>query len=313
MNPTAVESTNLWPNFLLIGAAKAGTTSLHHMLAQHPEIFLPVEKETHFFDNDEIYAQGIDFYLQHYFRHAENFPARGEATPAYLHWPDVVIPRIQSAFETRPLTFIVMLRDPVKRAWSHYLHMKRIGAESLSFADALACEEERMQRAPRQWHGYYRDGLYAAQLDAWFGHFGQEQFLILTLEEMTADPASLLQKIFQFVGVDKEFVPTPEHQNTAGELRSPLFKKLTALNLPGRETLRKRVPPHVRRQIQVRLRQLNSRPVTDKPSLDPAIASALRSRYLDDICRLETMLTRDFSQWKQSESTRTAGRSNKRF
>ena len=113
-------SVNLLPNFLIIGAAKSGTTALYDLLKQHPQVYLPFDKEPLFFSRDDYFAQGAEWYAERYFKEGESFRARGEATPHYLYWAEKVAPRIARTFGGRPPKFIAIFRDPVQRAYSWY-------------------------------------------------------------------------------------------------------------------------------------------------------------------------------------------------
>lgn len=289
-----------YPNFMIIGAAKAGTTSLHMYLSQHPEIYLPKEKETHFFDWDDLYNKGLDFYLDHFYVGAEKFPARGDATPSYLHLPNKVIPRIQQAFGDYSLRFIVLLRDPIARAWSHYLHMVRIGEETLSFEDALHAEAERLSKMPDRWFGYYRDGLYATQLSAWFDAFGREAFAIHLLDELSSNPLFVLKDICRFLKVSPEFQPVLFRANQAGEARSRLLMRMLVVDIPGKQWLKSLVPPHARRRIRVALRSWNTRPMEKRPRMNTETEVWLRNRYEPSVRELEDLLGRSFEQWRSN-------------
>ena len=131
------------PNLFILGAAKAGTTSLYHYLKQHPQIYLSSIKEPHFFDDDENFAKGLNNYVKQYFRNSEMYPITGEATP-YIQNGIKVASRINQAYSNNPPKFVIILRDPVKRAWSHYMHRVRTGLETNSFEDALLRKDSKL-------------------------------------------------------------------------------------------------------------------------------------------------------------------------
>ena len=135
------------PNFFVLGAPKCGTTTLHEVLMAHPHIFMTKEKEPHFFDTDTYYNRGLDRYLRDHFRGAAGFKARGEATPTYLR-SGKARDRIRGDLG-KDLRFVVILRDPVKRAWSAYLQECRYGVETESFERALELEPTRLSQATR--------------------------------------------------------------------------------------------------------------------------------------------------------------------
>jgi Sulfotransferase domain len=200
------------PSFIIIGAQKCGTTSLYHYLVQHPQINPAWRKELHFFNKK--YNRGWIWYRSRFPFHKEGF-ITGEASPNYLFCPDTP----QRIADHLPSTkLILLLRDPVDRAYSHYFHNLRANRfskqirEPLSFEEAIAKEEERLSvaRAKIASHkGYYGDdymhysylsrGIYIDQIRHWFSFFPREQFLILQSENFLADPATALQKVLNFL------------------------------------------------------------------------------------------------------------------
>ncbi|HET8606194.1 MAG TPA: sulfotransferase domain-containing protein [Gaiellaceae bacterium] len=197
------------PDFLILGAQKAGTTALYAYLRWHPRIAGPSWKEVSFFDRH--YARGPRWYRG-------QFPNRlrahgslvGEASPSYLCHP-AAPERVADLLPDAKL--IALLRDPVDRAYSHYQHEVALGREPLSFADALAAEEtrlageaERMAADPayfsHAWwdHTYFARGLYAEQLERWYARFPREQLLVVTTEEYAARPGETYARVLDFLG-----------------------------------------------------------------------------------------------------------------
>jgi hypothetical protein len=201
------------PRFLIIGAQRSGTTSLYNWLSQHPDIRPARRKEVHYFDLKS--EKSLDWYRAH-------FPARpaiewarartgrnvitGEASPYYLFHP-AVPHRVRQALPQVKL--IVLLRDPVARAISHYHKERRKGREELSMRDAFERESHRLdperpeigETGAHQHKSYVSRGRYAEQLERWFGLFPREQFLIAKSEDVFADPASFFDRVADFVGV----------------------------------------------------------------------------------------------------------------
>ena len=207
--------TRMKPAFIIIGAQRAGTTSLYNYLCAHPAILAARRKEMHFFNRG--FGQGLQWYWT-------QFPAwierrsrwgkrtlTGESTPEYMFHPHAAV-RIR---QTLPgVKLIILLRNPVDRAFSHYQRGRRVGYESLSFEDALEQEpartegeREKMLADPDYYSENYRHysylarGVYADQLDRWFDVFPREQFLILKSEEFYAGPAALVNEVFVFLDV----------------------------------------------------------------------------------------------------------------
>ena len=204
------------PGFLIIGAQRAGTTSLYNYLCDHPCVSRALTKEVRFFDLH--YQQGLDWYRS-------RFPSRrhmrrlqrlrgheqlvGEASPDYLFHPHV--PQ-RVADQLPDAKLIVLLRNPVDRAFSHYWHQVKRGYEQLSFSAAVESEEdrlsgelERMLEDPnyvsfeRHHHSYLARGRYAEQLEPWLKAFPGDQILIERSEDFFDDPASILASVMAFL------------------------------------------------------------------------------------------------------------------
>jgi len=196
------------PDFLIVGAQKAGTTSLQAYLTQHTSVVAPVTKEVHYFDRS--YERGTGWYRANFHR-VEPGLLTGEATPYYLFHPAVP----QRVAELLPeARLLVLLRDPIDRAFSHHNHERALGFEELSFEDALAAEavrlegeEERLLADPgyrsfaHQHHSYLSRGRYAGQLERWFECCGEERILVLSAEELFTQPAAVLHRAQEFLGL----------------------------------------------------------------------------------------------------------------
>jgi hypothetical protein len=193
------------PEFLIVGGQRCGTTSLYRYLAEHPDVAPASGKELQYFS---IHAgRGERWYRAH-------FPVRPptvrsfEASPYYLFHPEV--PRRVAA--TLPAArFVALLRDPVERAYSHYLHTRPYGAEPLDFAAAVAAEEGRLTAALRDGprtpaahealrnHSYLARGRYAEQLDRWYAQLPADRVLVLRSEDLYADPAAAYARVLRFL------------------------------------------------------------------------------------------------------------------
>jgi Sulfotransferase domain len=203
------------PDFLIIGTQRGGTTSLYYYLCAHPQVLAPLSKEVHFFSRH--WSRGVSWYRAHFPLRAAKTGPRGttrltfEATPYYLSHP--LAPE-RAAEVVADAKLLVLLRDPVQRAWSHYRHMVRLGLEPLSFEEAiereperLAGEEERMRAAPdhvavnHQRYSYLARGAYADQLETWLRHYRPDRFLVLRSEALFADPARGYRRALAFLGL----------------------------------------------------------------------------------------------------------------
>ena len=201
------------PRFLCIGAQKAGTTTLHHLLAIHPQIFVPAEKELHYFT---LHAdQGVEWYAGR-FAAARPDQICGDITPYYLFHPEAprricdLLPRVK---------LVVLLRDPVERALSGYFHSLRLGLESLPIEEAFAREEERLAGAAaelvalggrhlsHQEHSYLARSRYDEQLARYGDLFSREQLLVLRSEDLFAEPAAVWRQLLEFLELEHRPLP----------------------------------------------------------------------------------------------------------
>lgn len=232
----------LLPDFLILGAAKSGTTSLYRYLVQHPRIRRARRKEIRFFYRE--YAQGPNWYRAHFplalrrswerLRHGEF--ATGEASPSYLFYPHAAA-RAHALVPNAKL--IAILRNPIDRAYSQYRHKVRKGIEPLSFEDAIAEESARTRgeweriladesyRGAALFHfGYLRRGLYAEQLDRWLALYPRERLLVLRAEDLFADPARVIRDTTDFLGLAPRdpgtFVRRFERHNADERESSPM-------------------------------------------------------------------------------------------
>ncbi len=214
------------PDFLIIGAQKGGTTSLYGYLAAHRHVSAALTKEVHYFDFH--YSCGDAWYRAH-FAPAVWLRARrqltGEASPGYLYNPYTPA-RVAACVPDAKL--IVMLRNPVERAFSHYQMSVRRGRESLPFGEALDREAERLLGERRRLgvqaafaqgpghrnHSYLARGHYAEQLEGWLEHFSRDQLLVLESERFFAAPEQVHAETMHFLGLPHH--PLPHYRNLNG-------------------------------------------------------------------------------------------------
>ena len=223
------------PDAVILGAMKSGTSSLHNYLVQHPGVIEPLRKEVHYFDLR--YERGEAWYRAHFGRRGEA-GLNIDSSPYYLFHP-AVPGRLQSLLPQARL--IVLLRDPVRRAYSHYWHEHDKGRESLSFEDAIAAEPERLGNAharladgslahshEHQHFSYLARGRYAEQLDCWFAVIPRERFLVLRFEDLASDPLGVLNATLDFLGLPRAESVSLEARNTR---TYPALAEATAVRL----------------------------------------------------------------------------------
>jgi Sulfotransferase domain len=200
------------PGYLVVGTKRGGSTSLADWIEEHPGV-APCRnrKGTHFFDTN--YSRGSAWYATRFERTSRGFSITGEASPYYMFHP-LAPQRIRA--ELPDVKLIAVLRDPIDRAWSQYQYEVARGHESESFATALDLEESRLageverliadpryEGAEYRHHGYLRRGHYADQLREIYRLFPAEQVLVVQSEEMFADPHGTLDRVWDFLGLDR--------------------------------------------------------------------------------------------------------------
>jgi hypothetical protein len=290
------------PECLLIGAAKSGTTSLAYYLSQNPEVSVAKGKEAHFFDSDERYARGVDYYRKQFFGEGECSRFWIDATPGYMHVYFKAIDRIKETYGEQVPKFLVVVRDPVKRSWSHYLHRLRNSQEQLSFENALKCEKKRIEDDPGEWWRYFSDSLYGKQLNEWFSAFGPENFLVIKQSDLLEDPVGQTNAALAFIGCSKGVEDLDaERRNTATLARFSWFNKLLNMSWPIPLIIKRKLLKETGPRIRQKLRKLNQTQVTHKEGVSvpgDAFMLELRSKFRSDIELLESITGRSFEEWK---------------
>jgi len=190
-------------DFLIAGAQKSGTSALDAYLREHPELCFPRQKELHFFDKDHLFATEPVDYARYHALFDPKPPQRllGESTPAYLYWPQAV-ERI-ARYNPR-MRFIIVLRNPVTRAFSHWNYERLVHKENLGFLEALRAYPERQRRMlPRRAKrfAYVDRGYYVEQIRRLWAHFPPEQTLLFKTEALLEARAAVLERIATFLGI----------------------------------------------------------------------------------------------------------------
>jgi hypothetical protein len=303
------------PNFLIIGAQKAGTTALYHYLRQHPQIYMSAVKEPHFFayegakpyfcgprDQDIVNQQfvaDIDDYRA-LFRGLSNEAAIGEASAMYIYLPGVP-QRIRHYVPDAKL--IAILRNPVERAYSSFVHLRRDDREPISdFAQALREEKARIHNnwVPI-WH-YKQAGFYYRQLKRYYATFEQHQIKVLLHEELNENPAGALRDIFRFLGVDETFdLDVSARYNVSGIPKNKFLHSLHSFLIrphPVKSVLKPFLPEEFRRRLLRRsVEGIRNRTLVKPPPISSEVRAALIAEYRQDILQLQDLIGRDLAGW----------------
>lgn len=189
------------PTLVIAGAQKCGTSSLVTLLRQHPQVSMSRPKELHFFDRH--FDRGLDWYREQFTMGGTHLHA-GEGTPAYLYDPATRARMMETLPEAK---IVVILRDPARRAYSHYWHERRLGHESSPFEEALDLEKERLATGElrnRKCYSYVDRGHYIDQIEALESGHARERIHVLLFEDLIARRVASLKRLFEFLGVDTE-------------------------------------------------------------------------------------------------------------
>lgn len=296
-------SANKFPNFFILGAAKAGTTSLFDALNQHPQVYFPLVKEPAFFCDDSYYARGLDWYAQTYYQASGGQPARGEATSRYLFWGEKVAARIHLMSPSNPPRFIIIFREPASLVHSFYWNSVREGQEDLELSQALEKEAERLAQRGAQLKAegqilfaYSRIGLYAQQVKYYLDLFPRRQFLFLLTDDLK-DFSALTKKMQNFLELDDYSADIkPVTSNSAALPHSASLHQWLRNRSRIKDVLKSFIPLNVRHRLKMSALEMNLK-AFQYPALDPGIEARLRAQYRNEMFALESIIQRDLSAW----------------
>jgi hypothetical protein len=275
------------PNLIVIGAMKAGTTSLHHYLGLHPEISMSAVKEPDFFVSELGWKRGLDWYSRQF----APLPVRGESSTSYTKAPrhSGTAERMYALVPDARLVYVV--RDPISRIVSHYVHEYAGGREQRPIDQALA-------RDAVEGSDYVAVSSYAMQLERYLEWYDGSRVLVLESEELRDRRRDALARVFAFVGVDPGFW-CPEYGAELGTAEQRVRLSPTAYALLR---LSARVPSGVRSALPSWARPVkalaarSARPI-GRPALDPRIREGLAELLAGDVERLRRLTGMSFEQW----------------
>jgi len=302
---------NIKVDFIGIGAAKCATTWVHKCLLEHPQICLPYVKESFFFvtkpfpsageplkEFKPVYNKGTAWYLER-FDHCPAKSIKGELSALYLTDPGASY-LIKQYFPD--VKILVFLRDPVKRAYSHYWFKKKV-----TFKEKKETFEEAIKN---NYEAYIDGGMYYRHLRKYYDIFPKENIGIFWVDDLEKDPVRFIQSVYGFLGVDNSFIPPSARRrtNAAREIRSQFLNRTIDSLVYTFYKFLKFTRLHFLRDVVIGiglqkgfnyiLLKVNVKSF-DKPLLDPTTEEMLRKLYLEDIRNLEKLTTRDLSAWKR--------------
>jgi hypothetical protein len=287
---------------MCLGAAKSGTTTLYDILRQHSDIYTPSFKEPHFFDIPENFNNGLQWYEKTYFKKTDK-KIIADFTPSYFF--DKNAPR--RIFESlgANMKFLVIVRNPVDRAYSHYLHSKRDHHEVEDFEKSLELELSRLNQYEQQSdylfylrHSYIHQGLYSRMLERYLQYFSLDNFLFISFEdEFLKERDVTIKKILDFLEIDNSAVlNTDIRSNPSSKEKSKNLKKLMNKRGWWRDMVRFMIPDiQLRQIIRNRIQRINIIEFKAQ-QLSQELRSELLEKYFkQDILNLERILNKEMN------------------
>lgn len=291
------------PNLLIVGAAKSGTTSLHNYLKQHPDLYMTDHKEPHFLINNEIGIKrvhkavtNIEDYQQ-MFEGSSEYKYRGESSVMYLPFPEIAIPNIKKYLDDK-VKIIIMLRNPVERAYAGYLHNIRYNtSESLSFEDAIKKSEDRYHANENMTPDtrYLHVGLYYNQVKQYFDTFGKNVHVII-YDDYVFDIDKSLKEVLDFLGVRNiEIDSSKRHMVGGWVFKNSILRKLIIPQNSFKSFIKDLLPStKLRKLIREGIMLLGtSRP----PELSNNMRTFLKRYYEEDVRKLSSLLGINLNHW----------------
>lgn len=277
------------PNFIGIGASKCGTTWLHELLAEHPDVYMPTRrKEINYFNFDDNFARGQQWYESFFpdSASASQYQAIGEFTPRYLDDSGKCAERISSLPSVEKL--ILMVRNPIDRAYSQYCHSVKAGHGGKSFEDFLA-------NTPLIIH----DGFYARKLEYYLARYTKEQICCLIFEESVNNLEYTKGKVGKFLGVSSTRFPATSGTSRANASYVPKYQWVNYLAAKAYRTMSKgNLDWAINFGDAIGLRKLLKAGGRKIPPLPADMRNKLKDIFVEDVDKLEKMLDLDLSIWQ---------------
>jgi hypothetical protein len=308
-------SRPLRPDFLIIGAPKAGTTALHHALAQHPEVFTTTPKEPKYWlcgdapaphwrgPGDAHSQQEWIWRRRDYealFEPAGDSQARGESTPFYLwSWPA----QRRIAEHLPDVRLIAVVRDPIDRAYSNWMHLWSDGLERVAdFEAAFALQDERIEAGWAPFWRYRDLGLYGEQLQHLFRYIDPARVLVLRYRDLVDDPTSTVDRACRFLGISESYVARIPRDNARTFARPGLRTRALGPVIRTGAYLGQFAPPEIWRRVSAPLIAGLQAGDAHRPKLPAEVRARLVHHFAEDIALLSQLTGEDFSLWLSAES-----------
>jgi hypothetical protein len=279
------------PNLIIIGGLKCGTTSIHHYLGLHPDVQMSKPKELNFFVEELNWDLGLDWYEA---RFDDRHPVRGESSPHYTNLPRFggVAGRIQRHCPDAKLLY--MVRDPINRILSHWVHAKGAGYETGELDEVLSVPDI----------AYVQRSMFWMQLQPYLERFDRERIEVITQEELQADREETMRKAFRFVGVDDAFTHEQfdrEWEKSSAKQGDKYQVMERLVKLPGLRSFDRnfdRLPESLRWMVEKVVHD-PEKPSAPKPELSDELFERMRGWFRDDVAGLQEFAGRRFAGWHE--------------
>jgi len=299
------------PNLFIVGAPKSGTTSLHHYLAQHPDVLMSTPKEPCYLAPDfisERYPKSEAEYLS-IFKGYSGEAVVGEATSTYLYSRLAAKKIKEYAPEAK---IIAMLRNPVEMVPSLHAQRLKEGNENVfDLASAIKIEDERRHGRcipkgfifPKEYLLYREFAKYSEQLSRYYSEFDSDNIHIIIFDEFISDPEKEFKKVCGFLGISEKFKPEFTKENQASVPRFAPIHRVLVLAMPLlakiKGMMERYLPNKIVKLFGLAFSLLSRLNMSDgRAEVDPEVKASLRYYYRDEINSLETLIGRDLSSWK---------------
>ncbi len=300
-----MDKVNTLPNLFIVGAAKSGTTSLHNYLNQHPDVFMCTPKEPHFLINNEIGKDRIPIgicseneYLD-LFLEGRGEKYRGESSVMYLMFPEIVIPKINQQFG-KECKIIIMLRNPIERAYSGFKHVKRynVKEDCTDFKSAWSVSEERYFSNPEMTPAsrYKELGLYYKQVKSYLD--GMKNVHIIIYDDYQNYFQDEMNKVFNFLKIETvEINSEKKHMVGGWQWQDDNMKSIMMTENPIRSVLKFLIPfKELRKKIRTKIQNRNTTKTSEIRKDDKEM---LKMFYKEDVKQLSILLERNLNYWTE--------------
>ncbi|MBA3646963.1 MAG: sulfotransferase [Chitinophagales bacterium] len=300
-----------FPNLFIVGAAKAGTTTLHYALAKHPQVYMSEKKEPGYFawpeeslsfiNNGKLITQPrflvnhLDDYLR-LFENGKSKKIRGESSTTYLFFYQKTIANIKRIHpDAEQVNIVIALRNPVERAFSQYMHKLRDAAETLSFEEAIDLEEKRKDE---NWHfdyQYIQRGFYYNQVKAYLDNFRNVK--IYLNEDLRNQPLNVGKSLEEFLNIELLPMDFSGDLNVSGEPKMESLNTFLKKPNPVKKLLGQLLPKTLRRKMRLRIQSTVYKYNLEKKEINPETKATLTKVYYEDVMKLQDLIKRDLGLW----------------